>query len=218
MTKIISRLVRNTGRGLALQEALYGFIMAMLFVTAASFGLINVSSNEEMILLIIGMDFSWGLIDMIIFYFIDRAEQRKYIRILRGEGLYDDKKKVIRDNLSGTIVEVLDEESEERIVDIIAEGEPEERGEYVTERRGIFKSAFSCFVITIMAAIPSVLSLLLVDDLNAALLTAGVSSSVCMFFIGFKMGPYFGTKGWISGMFVLGLALGITLAATFTGG
>ena len=72
MTKIISRLVRNTGRGLALQEALYGFIMAMLFVTAASFGLIKVSSNGQMIMLIIGMDFSWGLIDMIIFYFIDR--------------------------------------------------------------------------------------------------------------------------------------------------
>ena len=218
MTKIISRLVRNTGRGLALQEALYGFIMAMLFVTAASFGLIKVSSNGQMIMLIIGMDFSWGLIDMIIFYFIDRAEQRKYVRILKGEDLYDEKKKVIRDNLSGTIVDVLDEESEERIVDIIAEGMPEERGEYVTERRGIFKSAFSCFIITIMAAIPSVVSLLLVSDLQAALLTAGVSSSVCMFFIGFKMGPYFGTKGWISGTFVLALALGITLAATFTGG
>ena len=218
MAWIINRLVRNTGRGLALQEALYGFIMAMLFITASAFGLISVKTNEQVIILITGMDFSWGLIDMVIFYFIDVAEQRKYHRILRGEDLYDDKRKVIRDNLSGTIVDVMDDESVERVIDIMTEGSIEGKEEYVSERRGLFKSAFSCFVITMMATIPAVISLLVVADLDEALLAAGVSSSICMFFIGYAMGPYFGTKGWISGSMVLVLALGITIMATFTGG
>ena len=218
MTSFIIRLVRNTGRGLALQEALYGFIMAMLFITASAFGLISVETNTDVIVLIVGMNFSWGAIDMVIFYFIDVAEQRKHYRILKGQGLYDDKKKVIRDNLSGTIVGMLDDEDENRIVDIIADSNIESFEEIRNDRRDLFKSAFSSFVITMLTVIPSVLCLLIVDDLRDALMFAGITSSICMFFIGYLLGPYLGTKGWISGSMVLLLALGITAAATVTGG
>ena len=219
MTPFITRLVRYTGRGLALQEALYGFIMAMLFITATAFGLISIQTNEEMIALIVGMDFSWGMIDMVIFYFIDVAEQRKKLRILNDEEkLYDDKRKVIRDNLSGTMIDLMDEEGEEKVIDIICESKTESAEEIKSERKDMFMSAFASFLITFMAVIPSVVVLLLVKDLHDALMIAGFVSSAFMFVIGFKMGPYFGTKRWISGTVVLALALGITLVATFTGG
>ena len=218
MSSFIIRLVRNTGRGLALQEALYGFIMAMLFITAAAFGLLAVETNMDVIILIVGMNFSWGAIDMVIFFFIDVAEQRKHYRILKNEDLYDDKKKVIRDNLSGTIVGMLDDDDENRIIDIIAEADVETFEEIRADRRDLFKSALSSFVITMLTVIPSVLCLLIVDDLRDALMFAGISSSICMFFIGYLLGPYLGTKGWISGSLVLLLALGITAAATVTGG
>ena len=218
MTSFIIRLVRNTGRGLALQEALYGFIMAMLFITASAFGLISVETNTDVIVLIVGMNFSWGAIDMVIFYFIDVAEQRKHYRILKGQGLYDDKKKVIRDNLSGTIVGMLDDDDENRIIDIISEADVESFQEIRADRIDLFKSAFSSFVITMLTVIPSVLCLLIVSDLKDALMFAGITSSICMFFIGYLLGPYLGTKGWISGSMVLLLALGITAAATVTGG
>ena len=218
MGTFIMRLVRNTGRGLALQEALYGFIMAMLFITASAFGLINVESNIDVIILIVGMNFSWGAIDMVIFYFIDVAEQKKHFRILRGDGLYDDKKKVIRDNLSGTIVDCLDDESEDKVVELIAESglEPEEQEKEA--RKDLFKSAFSSFLITMITVIPSVLSLLIIDDLKDGLMWAGLTSSICMFFVGYKLGPYLGTKGMFSGLMVLLLGLSITIIATFTGG
>lgn len=221
MATIIKRLVRNTGRGLALQEALYGFIMAMLFITASAFGLINVESNIDVIILIVGMNFSWGAIDMVIFYFIDVAEQKKHFRILRGDGLYDDKKKVIRDNLSGTIVGCLDDESEDRVVDFIAESGVESEEEEKADRKELFKSAFSAFLITMLTVVPAVLSLLIWgggDNLKDGLMWAGLTSSMCMFFIGYKLGPYLGTKGINSGLMVLVLGLSITIIATFTGG
>ena len=219
MAKFIMRLVRNTGRGLALQEALYGFIMAMLFITASAFGLINVETNMDVIILIVGMNFSWGAIDMVIFYFIDVAEQKKHFRILRSDSdLYDDKKKVIKDNLSGTIVDCLDDESEDKVVEIVAQSGVESEQEEKEDRKDLFKSAFSSFVITMLTTIPPVLSLLIVDDLKDAFMYAGFTSSVCMFFVGYLMGPYLGTKGWFSGLMVLGLGLGITIIATFTGG
>lgn len=219
MTLLITRLVRNTGRGLALQEAMYGFIMAMLFISAAAFGLIRVESNTEMIILIVGMDFSWGMIDMVIFFFIDTAEQRKHLRILKNEErLYDDRRKVIRDNLSGTMVDLVDDESEEKIIDILCQADVESYADIRADRVALFKSAFSSFLITFMAVIPSVVVLLLVSNLQDALMMAGFVSSAIMFILGYYMGPYFGTKGWVSGSVVLALSLGITLAATFTGG
>ena len=219
MARLIMRLVRNTGRGLALQEALYGFIMAMLFISAAAFGLIPVNSNTEMIILIVGMDFTWGVIDMIIFFFVDVSEQRKHLRILRDEEeLYADKRKVIKDNLSGTMVGLLDEEDEEKVIDIICEAKLESLRDIRSDRVDMFKSAFSSFLITFMAVIPSVIVFLVIPDLDDALMIAGFVSSIFLFIIGYRLGPYFGTKGWISGLIVLSLALGITLCATFTGG
>ena len=193
--------------------------MAMLFITASAFGLINVETCTDVIVLIVGMNFSWGLIDMTIFYFIDVAEQRKHLRIINGEEeYYDDRKKVIKDNLSGTIVDLLDEESERKVIDIIAEGKVESCRDVKEERMDLFKSALSSFIITMLTVIPAVISLMMINDLDDALLAAGISSSICMFFIGYALGPYFGTKGWISGTMVLALALGITVVATFTGG
>ena len=218
MASFINRLIKNTGSGLALQEAMYGFIMAMLFITASAFGLINVETNNDVIILIVGMNFSWGIIDMVIFYFIDVAEQKKHFRILRGGGLYDDKKKVIRDNLSGTIAGCLDDESKDKVAELIAEAGLETEQEEKEDRKGLMLSAFSSFVITMLTVTPSVLSLLLISDLRDALMIAGFSSSICMFFVGYYLGPYLGTKGWFSGTMVLILAVGVTLVATFTGG
>ncbi len=218
MTTLMVRLARITGRGLALQEALYGFIMAMLFITAAAFGVMNMETNTEVIILIVGMDFTWGLIDMVIFYFVDVAEQKKYLRIMKGEGLYADRKKVIRDNLSGTLVDILDDEDEEKVIDIIAASGIEGSGEMLKSRLDMLLSAFSCFVITLMTTIPAVIALLIVPDLHDGLLAAGIASSVCMFFVGYRMGPYLGTKGMYSGAAILAMALAIILMATFTGG
>ena len=103
-------------------------------------------------------------------------------------------------------------------MEIILESDTEPVEEIKIERRGMFMSAFGSFLLTVLAAVPAVLCLLIVQDLHTALMYAGVVSSVCMFFIGYYMGPYLGTKGWISGFSVLAMALGITLVASFTGG
>lgn len=57
-------------RGLIIQEAMYGFIMALTFVTVAKLGIVRYE-RENLIIAIIMMDFVWGVIDLIIFYNLD---------------------------------------------------------------------------------------------------------------------------------------------------
>ena len=212
-----TRIVQDTGTGLALQEVLYGFIMAMLFIVAASIGLIEVQTNTDVIILIVGMNFTWGMIDMIIFYFVDVADQMDQVRTLKGQ-VPGDRREKIRESLSETIVDLIDEDRKQRIIDILTESDVEPTADIKVERKSMFISAFGCFLLTMLAAVPAIICLLIIPELHTALTVAGLVSSICMFFIGYYMGPYLGTKGWKSGLSILVMAMGITVIATFTGG
>ena len=98
--------------------------MAMLFITTASLGIIEVQTNTDVIILIVGMNFTWGMIDMIIFYFVDVADQMDQVRTLKGEKP-GDRRERIRESLSETIVDLVDEERKERILDILTESDVE---------------------------------------------------------------------------------------------
>ena len=64
-------IVRKTGPGLAIQEVLYGFIMALIYVTAARIGILRYTDTLNLVILIIGMNFTWGFIDAVVFYMVD---------------------------------------------------------------------------------------------------------------------------------------------------
>ena len=65
------RLVGITGVSLALQELLYGLIMALIFITAARVGVLHYTDRENLVILIMGMNLTWGAIDAIVFYLLD---------------------------------------------------------------------------------------------------------------------------------------------------
>ena len=123
------RIVGYVGPGLALQELLYGFIMALLFVTAAQLGIVKDAISA--IVLIVGMNFTWGAIDMIVFTVVDRFNQRKYIRLVAGKDSAENGRyveRLIEDELAGTLIDVVDREDEKKIVELIMASrlEPEE--------------------------------------------------------------------------------------------
>ena len=76
------RLITMTGPGLAVQELLYGFIMELIFVTAARIGLLDYSGKTELILMILGMNATWGAIDAVIFYAIDTFDENNHVKMI----------------------------------------------------------------------------------------------------------------------------------------
>ena len=219
--KTARRVMGYTGTGLMLQELLYGFIMALLFITAARFRLIDFGV-KELIILIVGMNFTWGLIDMLVFFTIDAFDQKKYIRIIEAKkkGTMDEKEiqTLIKDELSGTIADIIDAESERKVIDQLMNSDLEPADQILSERRNMFYSAFFCFLLTMFTVIPVILPLLLISDFRTALFYSAGFASIMLFFVGYYVAPYFGQNRWLVGIGTLTFAGVITLLATFTGG
>ncbi|MFA5452264.1 MAG: VIT1/CCC1 transporter family protein [Candidatus Methanomethylophilaceae archaeon] len=221
MIKTARRVMGYTGTGLMLQELLYGFIMALLFITAARFGLIDLGV-KELIILIIGMNFTWGLIDMLVFFTIDTFDQKKYIRIIEAKKKCtmdeDTIRILIKDELSGTMADIIDAESEKKVIDQIMNSDLEPLDQILSERKNMFYSAFACFLLTMFTVIPVIIPLLFISDFRTALFYSAGFASIMLFFVGYYVAPYFGQNRWIVGLGILAFAGLITLLATFTGG
>ncbi len=213
-------IVRKTGPGLAMQEILYGFIMALIFVTAARIGVLHYSGRLELLLLIIGMNFTWGAIDAVVFYMVDVFNQRKFIRLMNNRGTKDRDFLIDRmlDEFSGTPLDILDPESEREICEAILYKELEGEDEIVKDRKAMRDSALACFLITVITLVPIVVPIALVDDINTGLMLASSFSAISLFFVGFRMERYIGINRWISGLMLTGVAWAITIVSTFTGG
>lgn len=221
--RFVRNIAKYTGLGLALQELLYGFIMGLMFIVAAQTGVAKFDTNLGLVLAIIGMNFAWGFVDMILFTMIDRFDQRKYVRIVNAKNSDLDDAQIrdlIRNNLSGTLVDVLDEKDEMEIVRKILRSEVEPPEQLREERRDGFKGNAICFLLTVSTCIPLTLPLLILPDsmqFEACLWSSSIAA-VFLFVIGYLMHSYTGINKWVMGICVSSIGIGITLLAMLMGG
>ena len=218
MGLIIKSIVSHTGPGLALQEMMYGFIMALLFITASRFGVIQYESTMDIVILMVGMDFTWGAIDCILFYTVDVLDQRRMLSYMRSDLPADAKARIMYEDFGCTPLDLVKPEQGMESCKGIAMMDVKSEDQLRSARKGMAASAFSCFIATILPLIPTVAPLLLIENPDDALFVASALSAITMFFVGWKMGKFIGMKGWQSGTIIAGLAWAITLIATFTGG
>jgi len=217
---LIKAFIGFTGPELATQEVLYGFVMALIFITSASVGLISYDSPWDIVILIVGMNFVWGFIDMYIFYRMDTTAQKRYTEILRNdkhrteEERYED----VYDSLGSTIFDVLTEEDKTKAARMLFNCRLGTEKEMKADRRNMFISAASCFVITLLTTVPLILCLVLIPK-DDALAAATLVACICLFFVGYMLEPTNGrwqkTKTGIS---IAAVAYVLTYFATYLGG
>lgn len=215
-------LVGTTGPALALQELLYGFIMELIFVTAARIGILAYDDAPGLCLMILGMNATWGGIDAVVFFLIDHFNYRKYRRLIVGvrEGTVDrgEAADALVRSFDATPLDTLSPEAERRICEMVLDSELETDKGMADDYRGMAMSAIGCFVITLLTVVPVVVPILAFEDTKMGLDTASVLASVLMFFIGYRMKNYTGVSGWLMGLFLTGVAWTMTIVATFSGG
>ena len=218
MKGLFRDIANRTGPGLALQEMLYGYIMAMLFITATRFGLLQITSNMDLIVLMVGMDFTWGAIDCILFYAVDVLDQKRMLKNLTSPLPPEEKSELINEDFDCSPLDLIEDGARRSICGEVAALPLQSAEDMRADRRRMFISAVYCFIATVIPLIPTVIPLLLIDDLKLAMLTASIAGSAIIFVIGWRFGRYIGVEGWKSGLLIAGTAFAITLAATFTGG
>ena len=220
MAGFFKELIRMTGLGTSLQELLYATIMALIFVYAARFGVVEFSGVGEFILVQTGMLMTWGVIDGIIFYYIGACDQRRFRRLISNEENlgFEERVDMLMDEFGATPLDVLTEEEEraicERILDRPLESEEESRA----DRRSMALSSLGCVIVSMLALIPVIVPALLIEDFQTALVAISFVCSALLFFVGYLMAPFIGTNKWLTGLSLILLSLAIAVVSVFTGG
>lgn len=213
-------MIDSTGPSTALQELLYGFIMELIFVNAALLEVMKFDSATDFIIVITGMNATWGAIDGIIFYYLADGNQLRYNRIIRNDDNYsrEYRRKVLISEFSSSPLNVLTDEEQERICDEILDKELQSAEQARNDHIDMAKSSIGCWILTMLTLIPMIVPLLLIPDFFMALRVGTILCSVVLFGIGYLIAPYLGRNRWATGLLLAGLSLLISLVSTFTGG
>jgi hypothetical protein len=214
------KLVQITGISTALQEILYGFIMSLIFIYATRFGILSYSSSLEFIVVVVGMNFSWGAIDGIVYYYLSSCNQRIYHRVISGKSdlSHDKEIEFLLDELSGSPAGVLKEDDLRDICERITTMETKSEEQLHSDKKEIAKTSLGMFIFTAITLIPVVIPILVMPDFMEALAMASYISSFVLFLVGYYLGPYLGVNKWVSGFMLFLLSISISIIATFTGG
>ncbi|UAL07570.1 MAG: hypothetical protein KRP56_07110 [Candidatus Methanogranum gryphiswaldense] len=217
--KITEKLLQYTGPELAVQEILYGFVMALTFIVAARVGILSYISPWELVTMIVAMNFVWGAIDMVIFYRIDVATQKRYAKLIRQKRDDDEYRQKIYDELDSTIFDVLAEEDKIKGVDVVINGKVETHSEMKSDRKNMMYSSISCFFITLLTTLPVIIALVTIDKRSDALDAAAILASISLFFVGSHIDPAAGKgKRFAEGLMIMLFALFLSIFAAYIGG
>ena len=215
---IFGRIARHTGSSLALQEMLYGFIMALLFITAVRFDVLKFSTVEDLIILMVGMDFTWGAIDAVLFYMIDVMDQHRMEKILTSRKSPEAIAEILQYEFGGSPAGLLRQEGIRRVGLQVAVEPLKDKNGLKEDRRRMWISSVYCFLATVVTLLVVVPPLLLFDDASEALFASSVFSAIALFIIGYEYSGYVGINKVLGGIFITSVAWAIILVATFTGG
>ena len=220
MLGLLKKIILMTGPGTALQELLYAIIMALIFVYAARFGIVEFESVPDFIIVEFGMIATWGVIDGVLFYYVGVCDQRRYCRLISNEiGMgYEERVETLMGDFDSTPLDVLTDEKKRAICEQILDSQLETEESMRDDRRNMALSSLGCVIISLLGLLPIIIPVLLIDDFQNALVAVSFLSSAVLFFVGFFMSYYLGTNKWLTGISLLVLSLGISIISVFTGG
>lgn len=216
---LVSRHIRPIN---ALQEGIYGLIMALATISVVSLTIgLHDSTRTTIALSALGVNITWGLADMLIIgtlESLDRACRARLADRLFSEPDEDWALEAVRKDLEGTVVDRLDPVDRSRIyLDILESGsislEPCPRF-----GKEVFKGAGLSFAITVIAALPAVSALMLIGPVVLAFQAASTAVVVLLFLLGFAWAPVAGVARWKVGLALSGIGLLIALSTLIIGG
>lgn len=216
---LMSRHIRPIN---ALQEGIYGLVMALATISVVSLAIgLDDSTRATIALSALGVNVTWGLADMLIIGTLDSFDRSCRARLadrVFSEPDEDWALEAVREDLEGTVVDRLDPADRSRIyLDILESGsmslEPCPRF-----GREVLKSAGLSFAITVLAALPAVAALMLIGPVVLAFQVATATVVALLFFLGFAWAPVAGVARWKAGLALSGIGLLIALSTLVIGG
>ncbi len=125
---------------------------------------------------------------------------------------------VIIDEFSNTPLDILDDKDKREVCEIILTKKMQSEKSAKGDRRDLLVSSLGCILISLVALIPIILPVMVIDDMDEGLSAVSTMTSLILFIVGYKIAPYMGTNKWLTAFTITGITLAIALISVFTGG
>ena len=125
---------------------------------------------------------------------------------------------IIIDEFSNTPLDILDDKDKREVCEIILTKKMQSEESAKGDRRDLLVSSLGCILISLVALIPIILPVMVIDDMNEGLSAVSTITSLILFIVGYKIAPYMGTNKWLTAFTITGITLAIALISVFTGG
>lgn len=125
---------------------------------------------------------------------------------------------IIIDEFSNTPLDILDDKDKREVCEIILTKKMQSEESAKGNRRDLLVSSLGCILISLVALIPIILPVMVIDDMDEGLTAVSTMTSLILFIVGYKIAPYMGTNKWLTAFTITGVTLAIALISAFTGG
>ena len=125
---------------------------------------------------------------------------------------------IIIDEFSNTPLDILDDKDRREVCEIILTKKMQSEESAKGDRRDLLVSSLGCILISLVALIPIILPVMVIDDMDEGLSAVSTMTSLILFIVGYKIAPYMGTNKWLTAFTITGITLAIALISVFTGG
>lgn len=196
--------------------------MALGTISTVSIGIgLDPSSRDTLILAAVGVNITWGLADMIMYMVtknFDRMRHQWLADAIKNDPDEDWPMDAVESDLSDSIVATLDPADRQRIYLNIVDSEYRAVGRPSCFSIHHFYGGVTCLFLTVLAALPLVVPLLLITPLSLGLRVASLVAMGLLFLAGYLWAPYAGLRKERVGLVMMGVGGVITLATLVLGG
>ena len=195
-----------------ISEILFGLIMVLTFTCTLSIVDTDKTEVKDMLIAAIGCNFSWGLVDAIMFILTGLAERGRgkiILNYVRKTTDTENANEFISEALPPIVSSVLEKENLDDIRKALLKIPESELRVKVTFTD--IKMALGIFLLVFLSTIPVVVPFIFIDDVQQALRISNLVAIILMFISGWLLAKYSGYNKLFMGFFLI--LIGIVLVA-----
>jgi hypothetical protein len=182
---------------------------------------LSITYGQELFLAILGAVTAWGIIDGVLYAIggvFARRERYRLLQYVQTSDSEEEAATAIADELDFILEPITSDEQRHALYHGMLTHLRQAERQAVRLQREDVVGAVATTLLTVVAVLPSLLPLLLFDNITFAIHISNVVSLVVIFATGYSWGNHTGTSPWKTGVLLSSVCLAMVLIAALLGG
>lgn len=213
----------------ALFTIFFSILFALLFTLSYSVliyyrGLgpsLSSTYGQELFLAILGAVTAWGIIDGVLYALgevFERRERHRLLQYVQTSNSEEEAASAIAYELDFILEPITSDEQRHALYHDMLTHLRQAEPQAIRLQRDDVVGAVATVVLSVVAVLPSLLPLPLLDDITLAIHISNVVSLIVIFATGYSWGNHTGTSPWKTGLLLASVCLAMVLIAALLGG